>query len=131
MTAPITVLIVDDYEIVRNGIHSFLDTQPDFRVIGEASSGQEAMEIVMKLIPDIVLLDMKMPDIDGIETTTRIKRISPHTQVVILTSHANNKYSFPALKAGAISYLLKDIKMDKLADALRCAARGEAPSIPM
>ena len=126
MTTSITVLIVDDYEIVRNGIHSFLDTQPDFEVIGEAGSGQEAIEIVMKLIPDIVLLDMTMPDMDGIETTTRIKKISSHTQVIILTSHAGDQFSFPALKAGAISYLMKDIKMDKLVDAIRCAARGEA-----
>lgn len=126
MSTPITVLIVDDYEIIRNGIHSFLDTQLDFRVIGEAGSGQEAIEIVMKLIPDIVLLDMTMPDMDGIETTSRIKKISPHTQVVILTAHLEDEYSFPALKAGAISYLMKDIKMDKLAEALRCAVRGEA-----
>lgn len=126
MATSITVLIVDDYEIIRNGIHSFLDTKPDIKVIGEAGSGQEAIEIVMKLIPDIVLLDMALPDIDGIETTTRIKKISPHTQVIILTSHVGDQFSFPALKAGAISYLMKDIKMDKLADAIRCAARGEA-----
>jgi two-component system, NarL family, response regulator LiaR len=126
MAAPITVLIVDDYEIVRNGIHSFLATQPDFRVIGEASSGGEAIEIVMNQIPDIVLLDITMPDMDGIETTLYIKKISPHTQVVILSANTSDQFSFPALKAGAISYLMKDIKMEKLADALRCAARGEA-----
>ena len=127
MATPITILIVDDYEIIRKGIHSFLDTQTEFKVIGEAGSGQEAVDVVSKLVPDIVLLDMSMPDMDGIELTTRIKKISPHTQVVILTSLSSNWYSFLALKAGAISYLLmKDIKMDELAEALRCAARGEA-----
>lgn len=126
MSTPITVLIVDDYEIVRNGIHSFLDTQPDLKVIGEAGSGQEAVEIVMKLIPDIVLLDMTMPDMDGIETTLHIKKISSRTQVVILSASMGDHFSFPALRAGAISYLMKDIKMDQLADAIRCAARGEA-----
>ena len=126
MSTPITVLIVDDYEIVRNGIHAFLDTQPDFKVISEAGSGQEALETVVRLIPDIVLLDLAMPDMDGIEATAAIKKISPHTQVIILTSHVGDQFSFPALKAGAISYLMKDIKMNKLADAIRCAARGEA-----
>lgn len=126
MSTPVTVLIVDDYEIVRNGIHSFLDTQPDIKVIGEAGSGQEAIEIVLKQIPDIVLLDMTMPDMDGIETTLHIKKISPRTQIVILSASMSNEFSFPALRAGAISYLLKDVKMDQLADAVRCAARGEA-----
>ncbi len=127
MAIPITVLIVDDYEIVRKGIRSFLDTQAEFKVIGEAGSGKEAVDVVGKLVPDIVLLDMSLPDMDGIEITTRIKKISPHTQVVILASLSSNQYSFLALKAGAISYLLmKDIRMDELAEALRCAARGEA-----
>jgi two-component system, NarL family, response regulator LiaR len=126
MSTPITVLIVDDYEIVRNGIHYFLDTQPDFEVIGEAGSGQEAIEIVMKQIPDIVLLDLTMPDMDGIQTTLRIKKISPRTQVVILSASMSDQFCFPALRAGAISYLMKDIKMDQLAGAIRCAARGEA-----
>lgn len=126
MAAPITVLIVDDYEIIRTGVHSFLDTQPDFKVIGEAGSGRDAIEAVMRLIPDIVLLDMTMPDMDGIETTTQIKKNSPHTQVIILTSHAGDQFSFPALQAGAISYLMKDIKMDKLAEAIRYAASGES-----
>jgi NarL family two-component system response regulator LiaR len=130
MANPITILIVDDSEIIRKGLHSFLDTQSDFKVIGESGSGSEAIEFVIRQIPDVVLLDMSMPDMDGVETTIRIKRVSPHTQVVILTSLSGDKYSFPALRAGAISYLLKNIKMDELADALRCAARGEATLHP-
>ena len=130
MPDPITILIVDDHEVVRKGIRSYLDTQPDFQVVGEAGSGEEAVEIISRLNPDIVLLDMIMPGINGIEITCRIKKISPRTQVVILTSASGGEYRFPALKAGAISYLLKDIKMEKLADALRCAARGEATLHP-
>jgi NarL family two-component system response regulator LiaR len=130
MATPITVLIVDDCEIVRKGLHSFLDTQAEFKVIGEACSGKEAVDVVSELVPDIVLLDMSMPGLDGIETTIQIKKISPHTQVIILTSLSGNRYSFPALKAGAISYLLKNIRMDELAEALRCAVRGEATFDP-
>jgi NarL family two-component system response regulator LiaR len=81
MATPITVLIVDDHEIVRTGIHSFLDTQAEFKVIGEACSGKEAVDVVSKLVPAIVLLDMSMPGMDGIETTIQIKTISPHTNV--------------------------------------------------
>jgi DNA-binding NarL/FixJ family response regulator len=130
MTDPITILIVDDCEIIRKGIRSFLDTQQDFKVTGEAATGNEAIEIVTRLIPDVVLLDMSMPDMDGIETTARIKKLSPHTQVVILTSLAGDRYSFPALKAGAVAYLLKNMRMSELVEALRCAARGEATFHP-
>lgn len=130
MKNPITILIVDDYEIIRNGIRSFLETQQEFKVIGEASSGNEAVEIVTRLIPDIVLLDMSMPDMDGIQTTLKIKKVSPHTQVVILTSLPDDRYIFPALKAGVVSYLQKNIKMDKLSDMLLCVARGEATFPP-
>lgn len=130
MIHPITILIVDDCEIIRKGIHSFLDTQQDFKVIGEAAAGNEAIEIVTRLIPDVVVLDISMPDMDGIETIARIKKSSPHTQVVILTSLAGDRYSFPALRAGAVAYLLKNIRMDELAEALRCAARGEATFHP-
>lgn len=130
MIHPITILIVDDCEIIRKGIHSFLDTQQDFKAIGEAAAGNEAIEIVTQLIPDVVVLDISMPDMDGIETTARIKKSSPHTQVVILTFLAGDQYSFPALRAGAVAYLLKNIRMDELAEALRCAARGEATFHP-
>jgi len=130
MNNPITILIVDDYEIIRNGIRSFLETQPEFKVIGEASSGSDAVEIVTRLVPEIVLLDMSMPDMDGIQTTIKIRKVSPNTQVVILTSITDDKYIFPALKAGAVSYLQKNIRMDKLADTLLCVAQGEATFPP-
>ncbi len=125
MTDLITILIVDDHEVVRKGVRSYLETQPDLRVVGEASSGEEGIKLVAETIPDIVLLDLIMPGMDGVETTRHIKDISPRTQVVVLTSYHKDVHIFPALKAGAISYILKDIKMDKLADTLRRTVQGE------
>jgi len=130
MSDPISIILIDDHEIVRNGVRAYLDTMPDFHVVGEASSGEEAVDLVSDLIPDIVLLDLILPGIDGVETTRRIKKISPRTQVVILTSYHEDVHIFPALKAGAISYILKDMKMDKLVDALRRAAQGEVTLHP-
>ena len=100
-TESVGVLIVDDHEVVRNGIRSYLEKVSDFTVVGEASSGEEAIKLVSELIPDIVLLDLIMPGMDGVETTRRIKQISPRTQVVVLTSYHEDVHIFPALKAGA------------------------------
>ena len=126
-----SILIADDHEVVRNGIRSYLETIPDFQVVGEASSGEEALGMVTELIPDIVLLDLIMPPgMDGIETTRRIKQISPRTQVVVLTSYHEDAHIFPALKAGAISYILKDMKMEKLAEVLHRAVQGEVTLHP-
>ncbi len=125
-----SILIADDHEVVRNGIRSYLETIPDFQVVGEASSGEEALGMVTELIPDIVLLDLIMPGIDGIETTRRVKQISPRTQVVVLTSYHEDVHIFPALKAGAISYILKDMKMEKLAEVLHRAVQGEVTLHP-
>ena len=130
MTEAITILLVDDHEVVRKGVRAYLETQPDFRVVGEASSGEEAIDFVTELIPDVVLMDLIMPGMDGIETTRRIKKVSPRTQVVVLTSFHEDAHIFPALKAGAISYILKDMKMDKLAETLRRAVRGEVTLDP-
>jgi len=130
MPDPISVVLVDDHEIVRNGVRAYLETLADFHVVGEASSGEEAVDVVSDLIPDIVLLDLILPGIDGVETTRRIKKISPRTQVVVLTSYHEDVHIFPALKAGAISYILKDMKMDKLVEALRRAAQGEVTLHP-
>jgi NarL family two-component system response regulator LiaR len=125
-----SILIADDHEVVRNGIRSYLETIPDFQVVGEASSGEEALSLVAELIPDIVLLDLIMPGMDGIETTRRVKQISPRTQVVVLTSYHEDVHIFPALKAGAISYILKDMKMEKLVDVLHRAVQGEVTLHP-
>ncbi len=131
MKQRISIIIVDDHEVVRNGIRSYLETRSDFDVVGEAESGEEALKMVTDLIPDIVLLDLIMPGMDGVETTRRIKHLSPRTQVVVLTSYHEDAHIFPALKAGAISYILKDMKMEKLVEALHRAIQNEITLHPV
>jgi two-component system, NarL family, response regulator LiaR len=130
MNSPISVLIVDDHEIVRRGIRAYLETQPDFNVIGEAGSGEEAIEMALNLVPDIVLMDLILPGLDGVESTRRIKSLSPRTQIVVLTSYHEDEHIFPALKAGATAYILKDIRMERLAEALHKAVNGEVTLHP-
>lgn len=119
MADPITILIVDDHEVVRKGVRGYLDSLPEFEVVGEAYSGEEAVDLVKLHIPDVVLMDLILPGMDGVETTREVKNISPRTQVVVLTSYHDDTLIFPALKAGAISYILKDMKMKKLAETVR------------
>lgn len=130
MGDPITVLIVDDHEVVRQGVRAFLDAQAELSVLGEAGSGNDAVKLVEVQIPDVVLMDLIMPGMDGIEATRKIKNISPRTQIVILTSYHDDEHIFPALQAGAISYVLKDVKMDALVEAVKRAAEGEATLHP-
>src|SRR5512146_2201772 len=127
----ISVLIVDDHEVVRKGIRAYLESTSEFNVVGEAGSGRKALELVTEPVPDVVLMDLIMPDMDGIRTTREIKKISPRSQVVVLTSFHEDAHIFPALKAGAISYILKDVKMEDLADALQRAARREVTFHPL
>lgn len=122
----ITLLIVDDHQIVRWGIRTFLATQPDIIVVGEAASGEEALQTVADLVPDVVLMDLMLPGMNGVETTRRLKEISPHTRVIVLTSYHEDEHLFPAIQAGALSYLLKDVGTSELADAVRKAIHGEA-----
>jgi two-component system, NarL family, response regulator LiaR len=126
MARRITILLVDDHEVVRQGLRAYLDAQPDFRVIGEASSGEEAVEAAAEYLPDVMLMDLVMSGIGGVDATRRVKDITPRTQIVVLTSYHQDEFIFPALQAGAISYVLKDVDMEDLADAIRKAARGEA-----
>lgn len=130
MSIPITVLLVDDHEVVRSGVSAFLESQPDFEVVGEAKSGVEAVDLALKHVPDVVLMDLVMAKMDGVEATRQVKNVSPRTKIVVLTSYHQDEYIFPALQAGAISYILKDVKMDELADALRRASQGEATLHP-
>lgn len=130
MNEIISVLIVDDHEVVRQGIRAYLDSQQAFNVVGEASSGDEAIAAASELIPDVVLMDLVMGEIDGVEATRGVKDVSPRSQVVVLTSFHQDEFIFPALRAGAISFILKDVKMEELADAIRRAARGEATLHP-
>ena len=99
---PITVMIVDDHEMVRRGACSYLEAQPDIALVAQAGTGEEAVRLAREFIPDVVLMDLLMPDMDGIEATRRVKNVSPRTQIVILTSFHQDEYVFPAFKAGAI-----------------------------
>ena len=130
MDDPITVMLVDDHEIVRQGVRFFLETHPDFSVIAEADSGLTAIKLAEEKIPDVVLMDLLMPEMGGVEATRRIKDLSPRTQIVVLTSYHDDEHIFPALQAGAISYVLKDVRMEELADVIRRAVRGEATLHP-
>jgi DNA-binding NarL/FixJ family response regulator len=131
MADRISVIIVDDHEVVRKGIRAYLESTTEFKVVGEAGSGPEAIRLVTELVPDVVLMDLIMPDMDGVQTTREIKKISPRSQVVVLTSFHEDVHIFPALKAGAISYILKDVRMEDLADALQRAARREVTFHPL
>lgn len=126
MSEPITILLVDDHRVVRMGIAAYFDTLSHFTVVGEAQSGAEAVQLVEEHVPDVVLMDLLMPGMDGVEATRRIKKLSPSTQVIVLTSHHDDEHIFPAVRAGALSYLLKDIDPDELAEAIRQAHAGEA-----
>jgi NarL family two-component system response regulator LiaR len=126
MSERITVLIVDDHSVVRQGVRAFLETQPDLRIVGEADSGEDAIRQARDVIPDVVLMDLILPGISGVEATREIKRISPRTQVIVLTSYFADEHIFPVLRAGAISYTLKDIRSADLADVIRKAAQGES-----
>ena len=126
----IGVLIVDDHTVVRQGLRSFLELQEDIEVVGEAANGQEAIDQTNLLLPDVVLMDLVMPEIDGIEATRRIKAVSPSTQVIVLTSFSDNDQVFPAIKAGALSYLLKNVSPGDLVRAIQAAFRGEAQLDP-
>ena len=126
MSEKITVLLVDDHAVVRQGVRTFLETQADLSVVGEAGSGKEAVNLAAQHVPDVVLMDLIMPDIDGVEATRQVKQVSPRSQVVVLTSYHEDEHIFPALKAGALSYILKDLSAEELAEAVRKAAKGEA-----
>jgi NarL family two-component system response regulator LiaR len=126
MAESISVLLVDDHAMVRQGVKAFLVTQPDLSVVGEASSGEEAIGLAAQLVPDVILMDLIMPNMDGVEATRRVKQVSPRSQIVVLTSYHEDEHIFPALKAGALSYILKDISAEELAAAVRKAAVGEA-----
>lgn len=126
MSPKITVLIVDDHAVVRQGIQTFLETNPDLLVIGSAEEGREAIRLAGEFLPDVALVDLMMPGMDGVEITGGIRGASPRTQVIIFTSFHEDEQIFPAIRAGALSYLLKDARPQEIAEAIRKAARGEA-----
>ncbi len=126
MSEPITVLLADDHAMVRQGVRAFLETQPDIAVVAEAASGEEAVRLAAEHAPDVALMDLIMPGMDGVEATRRLTARSPRTNVVILTSYHDDEHVFPAIRAGALSYVLKEVGPDELAGTVRKAATGEA-----
>ena len=124
------VLIVDDHAVVRQGLRFMLEQRPDMEIVGEAGDGEQAITLAADLLPDVVLLDLLMPNIDGITAVREIKRLVPSTQIIILTSYHEDEQIFQAIKAGALSYLLKDASAEELITAVRAAAQGESKLHP-
>jgi NarL family two-component system response regulator LiaR len=123
---PVRVLIADDHAVVRQGLRTFLALHDDLEVVGEAGDGEETLRQVEALLPDVVVIDLVMPKVDGIEAIRRIRDVTPSTRVLVLTSFLDDEKLFPAVKAGAAGYLLKDVEPSELANAIRAVARGEA-----
>lgn len=126
----ITVLVVDDHSMVRTGLSALLNAHADIEVLGEAANGEEAVAQSLLLEPDVVLMDLAMPEVDGIVATRRLKEAQPHVRVVILSTFASSDQISAALDAGADGYLLKDITPETLVDGLRAAVQGGAPLSP-
>jgi len=123
---PIRVLLVDDQRLMREGLRILLELEPDLRVVGEAANGSAALETYAELRPDVVLMDVRMPGMDGVEATWRLRERWPEARVVILTTFDDDEYVFEGLRAGALGYLLKDVSGQDLAQAVRTVAAGGA-----
>ena len=120
------VLIADDHQVVREGLSAILTTREDIEVVGLAKDGVEAVEMTRTLLPDVVLMDISMPRMNGVEATREIKRENPHIGVVVLTMYAEDEYIFDLVKAGATGYLLKDADSSQIVKAIRAIAEGES-----
>jgi DNA-binding NarL/FixJ family response regulator len=120
------VIIADDHELARAGLRSMLEHERNLEIVGEASNGREAVELCARTQPQLVLMDMRMPEVDGLAATRAIKDICPSASVIIVTMHANPDYLFEAIKAGAAGYVLKDATQQELITAVRRVLRGEA-----
>lgn len=126
MTRPIKVLLVDDHEMVRIGLSAVLSTEEDLEVVGEAASGADAFRLAREYGPDVILMDLVMEGMDGVETTRRIMEMMPDCKVIVLTSYVDDDKLYPVIEAGAFSYLLKTSRASEIADAIRAAARGQS-----
>jgi DNA-binding NarL/FixJ family response regulator len=129
---PVRLLIADDHPIVRAGFEGMLAEKPDLEVVGEAGNGEEAVRLADRLRPDVVLMDLRMPEVDGVEAIVRIKEDHPHVHILVLTTYDTDADILRAIEAGATGYLLKDTPREELFRAIRAAARGEpvlAPSV--
>lgn len=121
----ITILLADDHTIVRQGLRALLSAEADFAVVGEADDGLAAADLVARTAPDVLVVDLMLPGLDGLEVTRRTKQSCPHTGIVVLTMHANQAYVAAALRSGALAFVLKDSDRNELVAAVRAAARGE------
>lgn len=121
----IKILLVDDQELFREALHTLLAVQPDFKVVAEAANGEEALRQAAQHQPDIVLMDLRMPVLDGVSATQRLRAQLPACRVIVLTTFDDDEYVFEGLRAGAVGYLLKDTSAENLYGAIRAAARGE------
>ncbi len=126
MAKSIRILLADDHNVLRQGMAQALEVQPDMTVIAQADNGQEAVELALTHQPDIILMDINMPEMDGVEAARQITAQLPQTGVIILTMYRRDDYVFEAIKAGASGYLLKEVELDELLEAIRAVARGEA-----
>lgn len=123
---PIRVLLVDDQALFREGLRTLLSVWPDLEVVGEAGNGEEAIHAVAALQPDVVLMDLRMPVLDGVAATRRLSQTQPGSRIIVLTTFDDDEHIFDGLRAGAVGYLLKDVPSAKLVEAIRAAARGES-----
>ncbi len=121
----INILIVDDQSLFREGLQTLLSVQPDFKVVGQAANGAEALRLSAKLQPNVVLMDLRMPVMDGVTATQRIKDACPKSRVIVLTTFDDDELVFDGLRAGAVGYLLKDVSSEKLFEAIRVANNGD------
>lgn len=130
--SPIRVLLVDDQALFREGLRTLLSIWPDLEVVGEAGDGAEAVETAVALRPDVVLMDLRMPVLDGVAATRRLRQELPDCKIIVLTTFDDDEHVFDGLRAGAVGYLLKDVPSEKLVEAIRAAADGTSflqPSI--
>lgn len=124
--SPIRVLLADDQDLFREGLHTLLSVQPEIDVVDEAKNGEQAVALAVRLQPDVVLMDVQMPILDGVAATRQLKRKVPNCHVIMLTTFDDDEYVFEGLRAGALGYLLKDTSSENLLNAIRAAARGES-----
>ena len=130
-SAPTRVLVVDDHAIVRKGLKAVLDLVPDMEIVGEAENGKQAVKLDRELKPDVILMDLMMPEMDGITCIKEIRAQSPNARILVLTNFAGEDMVFPAIKAGAMGYHLKDSSPDALVNAVRQVSRGESALHPL